>query len=319
MTKSKLAKLIVITASIFFVNIYVNAKPTEITYELLCSAQPEFRFNDIKQQLFVMTTCDVDNSQIWDLSQLPKKSQKATLRKVKFVFEPEVSDFFEESFKEFVSKSGFPIGYDRNNNYTLKANLKEFKCTDGIGRALCTVVIDWAFISPDRITLFDGQAKGKHTLLSGQAIPDILDKAYEKALADIDWQGIYNYLGNATSDTITEEEKQVNGDGSTDLEQTIIRWYILSSPQGADVSWRVVSSTSAVKNTNSKFVGTTPYETTESFDIKGMNYNNSGNIQIEITCEKPGYITQTKRFNLRQAIDQKEITAKFNLVKESEE
>ena len=74
-----------------------------------------------------------------------------------------------------------------------------------------------------------------------------------------------------------------------------------------------------MKNTNSKFVGTTPYETTESFDIKGMNYNNSGNIQIEITCEKPGYITQTKRFNLRQAIDQKEITTKFNLVKESDE
>lgn len=67
MTKSKLVKLIVITASIFFVSIYANAKPTEITYELLCSAQPEFRFNDIKQQLFIMTDCDVDNSQIYDL------------------------------------------------------------------------------------------------------------------------------------------------------------------------------------------------------------------------------------------------------------
>lgn len=321
MTKSKLAKLIVIAASVFFVSIYANAKakPTEVTYELMCSAQPEFRFNDIKQQLFIKTSCDVDNSQIYDLSQLPKKIQKSTLRALKFVFEPEVSDFFEDSFREFVSKSGFPVGYDRNNNYTLKANLKEFKCTNGIGRSLCTVVIDWAFISPDHIILFDGQAKGKHTLVPGQGISDSLDKAYEKALKDIDWQGIFHYLGNVTSDSITKEEKQVNGDGSTDLEHTIIRWYILSSPQGADVSWRVVSSTSDVKNTNSKFVGTTPYETTESFDIKGMNYNNSGNIQIEITCEKPGYITQTKRFNLRQAIDQKEITTKFNLVKESDE
>ncbi|MDE5550884.1 MAG: hypothetical protein K2I99_05980, partial [Bacteroidaceae bacterium] len=88
---------------------------------------------------------------------------------------------------------------------------------------------------------------------------------------------------------------------------------------GADVSWRVVSSTPDVANTNSNFVGSTPYETTETFDIKGLTYNNSGNVQIEVSCEKPGYITQRKRFNLRQAIDQKEISAKFNLVKEDTE
>lgn len=80
-----------------------------------------------------------------------------------------------------------------------------------------------------------------------------------------------------------------------------------------------LSSTPDVKNTNSKFVGTTPYETIESFDIKGMNYDNSGNIQVEIRCEKIGYITQVKRFILRQAIDQKEITTKFNLVRDNEE
>ncbi|MDE6742110.1 MAG: hypothetical protein K2J58_07245, partial [Muribaculaceae bacterium] len=97
---------------------------------------------------------------------------------------------------------------------------------------------------------------------------------------------------------------------------TVIRWYIQSSPQGADVSWRVVSSTPDVANTNSNFVGTTPYESTESFDIRGLTYNNSGNVQIEVSCEKPGYLTQRKRFNLRQAIDQKEISAKFNLVKD---
>ena len=82
------------------------------------------------------------------------------------------------------------------------------------------------------------------------------------------------------------------------------------------MSWRVVSSTPDVANTNSNFVGTTPYESTESFDIRGLTYNNSGNVQIEVTCEKAGYLTQRKRFNLRQAIDQKEISAKFNLVKD---
>lgn len=318
MSDSKLAKLIAVMISIFFVCISANAKPREITYELSCSARPEVRFNDINQSLFIQTSCDVDNSQIWDLSQLSEKDRKATLKKVQFVFKPDVSQFFEESIKNYVTKSGFPLGFDRNNTFTLKAKLREFKCTDGFGGAPCTVLIEWALISPDRRTVLDGEAKGRHVLAPGQTIPDILDKAYEKALSDIDWHGIAHFLGDDTT-KVDEKDKIVTGDGTTDLEHTVIRWYILSSPQGADVSWRVVSSTPDVKNTNSKFVGTTPYETTESFDIKGMKYNNSGNIQIEITCEKAGYITQTKRFNLRQAIDQKEITAKFNLVKESDE
>ena len=64
------------------------------------------------------------------------------------------------------------------------------------------------------------------------------------------------------------------------------------------------------------WVGSTPYETTETLDIKGLTYNNSGDVQIEISCEKPGYIEQKKRFNLRQVIDQKDISTKFNLIKE---
>ena len=96
----------------------------------------------------------------------------------------------------------------------------------------------------------------------------------------------------------------------------MIRWYIDSAPKGADVSFRIVSSTPDVKNTNSNYVGSTPYETTETFDVKGLTYNNSGNVQVEVVCEKAGYITQKKRFNLRQVIDQKEISTKFNLIKE---
>ena len=91
---------------------------------------------------------------------------------------------------------------------------------------------------------------------------------------------------------------------------------VQTDKKGADVSIRIVSSTPEVKNTNSNFVGSTPYETTETFDIKGLTYNNSGNVQIEVSCEKAGYVTQRRRFNLRQAIDQKEISTKFNLVKE---
>ena len=134
-------------------------------------------------------------------------------------------------------------------------------------------------------------------------------------MEDIDWDRIAFFLKKATSPAL-EGNKKVAGEGNTALESTIIRWYIDSSPKGADVSTRVVSSTPDVKNTNQNYVGSTPYETTEAFDIKGLTFNNSGDVQIEVTCEKTGYITQKKRFNLRQAIEQKEISTKFNLVKE---
>ena len=300
----------------------IAAKPKEVTYELSCSAHPIFWFSDLSNGLIINTSCDIDNSQIHDLSQVPEKIKKKSLKLVQIRFAPDISDFFDDTFKKYVVSSGFRVGTDRSKDYTLRAKLKEFKVTDGVGSAPCTVNIEWMLMSPDNRVLLEGMAKGKHTLNAGQIIPDILDKAYEKALTEIDWNGIAQCLGNDGSPNKRadqEKNKQVKGDGDTALEHTIIRWYILSNPAGADVTWRIVSSTPDVKNTNSNFVGSTPYETTESFDIKGLTYNNSGDIQIEITCEKAGYVPQRKRFNLRQAIDQKEISAKFNLVKDSDD
>ncbi|MDE5568627.1 MAG: hypothetical protein K2J12_09330 [Muribaculaceae bacterium] len=155
----------------------------------------------------------------------------------------------------------------------------------------------------------------KNVMGQGHLVADALDKAYSKALADIDWNSIAGYL-QVHRRADQEAQRKVQGDGDTALEHTVIRWYIASTPAGADVSWRVISSTPDVKNTNSTYVGTTPYETTESFDIRGLKFENSGNVQIEVTCEKAGYLPQKKRFNLRQAIEQKEISAKFNLVKD---
>ena len=59
---------------------------------------------------------------------------------------------------------------------------------------------------------------------------------------------------------------------------------------------------------------TTPYEETRAFNILGLTYENSTNVQIEIKLEKSGYETQVKRFNVRQAIDQQEISSFFELV-----
>ena len=107
--------------------------------------------------------------------------------------------------------------------------------------------------------------------------------------------------------------------GQTSLEQTIIRWYIDSDPRGARVFWRVISSVPAeVKNTNETYLMTTPYEETRSFNILGLTYENSRDVTIEIKITKRGYEDQVKRFNVRQAIDQQEISAFFELVPKPE-
>ncbi|MBD5325129.1 MAG: hypothetical protein HDS04_00445 [Bacteroides sp.] len=181
------------------------------------------------------------------------------------------------------------------------------------------VVISWELYSPENQQVISATTStGRGSANTKEAIAHPLAQAFEQALAGIDWDRIASQLKIAKT-AKQEKNKEVEGMGNSALEHTVIRWNIVSRPQGADVYWRVVSSTPDVSNTNSNYVGTTPYESTEAFDIKGLSYNNSGNVQIEVSCEKPGYITQRKRFNLRQAIDQKEISAKFNLVKEEDE
>ena len=107
--------------------------------------------------------------------------------------------------------------------------------------------------------------------------------------------------------------------GQTALERTIIRWAIDSDPQGARIFYRVLSSIPAiVKNTNETYLMTTPYEETRAFNILGLTYENSRDVQIEIKVVKTGYEAQVKRFNVRQAIDQQEISSFFMLVKKDE-
>lgn len=103
--------------------------------------------------------------------------------------------------------------------------------------------------------------------------------------------------------------------GGTTLESTIIRWFFDSAPRGARVFWRVISSVpEEVKNTNELYLGPTPFEETRSFNILGLTYANSRDVQIEVKVTKNGYMDQVKRFNVRQAIDQQEISSFFELV-----
>ncbi len=107
--------------------------------------------------------------------------------------------------------------------------------------------------------------------------------------------------------------------GQTDMERAIVRWYFDSDPRGARIFWRVISSVPAeVKNTNETYLMTTPFEETRSFNILGLTYENSRDVQIEIKITKRGYEDQIKRFNVRQALDQQEISGFFELVPKEE-
>ena len=142
-----------------------------------------------------------------------------------------------------------------------------------------------------------------------------LNEAYTRALEQINWTQIASFL-KVEKLAKKEPNKQVEGLGSTALEQTIIRWDIQSRPQGADIFWRVVSKTPEVKSTNNKYLTTTPYETTKALDIRGLTYQMSGNVRIILRCEKDGYMPQEKEYDVRMVLDQEEISAFFRLVKE---
>lgn len=146
---------------------------------------------------------------------------------------------------------------------------------------------------------------------------DCLNEAYTQALEQINWYKIYSFLkeSSAPKQQVKQESKEVKGYGNTDLENTIVRWEVQSRPAGADVFWRVVSKTPSVKSTNNKYLQTTPYEATKSLDIRGLSYENSGDVRVILRCEKDGYYPQEKEFNVRMIIDQEEISAFFKLVK----
>lgn len=234
---------------------------------------------------------------------------------------PDLEPFVSESMRRYMRTMGFDLDADISTDYYLSVKIREYNISylSGIG---------WSGLVQISLEVFDNNNKqvypnvtavGRYSIngssKNSQLASKALNEAFVKAMEDIDWERIAYFLKRSYNPAL-EQNKKVVGDGNTALENTIIRWFIESSPRGADVYTRVVSSTSDVKNTNQNYVGTTPYETTESFDIKGLTFNNSGNVQIEVICEKSGYITQKKRFNLRQAIEQKEISTKFNLIKE---
>lgn len=234
---------------------------------------------------------------------------------------PDVMSFVEESLRRYMRTMGFRLDSDISSDYMMSVSVKTFNISwlDGIGWS-AVVGMDIAVFDHDNRQVYpavaiSGRASGSGSGNDYVTASRVMNQAYANALDDIDWDRIA-YLLHRSSSPSNEGNKAVTGDGNTALEHTVIAWEVTSRPAGADVYWRVISSTPNVKNTNKNYKGTTPYESTETFDIKGLTYNNSGDVQIEITCEKPGYLPQRKVFNLRAALDQKSINAHFSLVKD---
>lgn len=142
-----------------------------------------------------------------------------------------------------------------------------------------------------------------------------LDKAYTKALKNVDWNKIASLLKDVEQHKDVPNNNNQNY-GNTKLGQTVITWDIKSRPVDADIFWRVVSETTEVKNSSNKYLSATPYEASKTLDIKGLTYQNADNVSIIIRCEKDGYIPQEKEFDIQTILDMEEISTFFRLVKE---
>lgn len=311
------AAMVVLFASCSFVKQYANRITPTINLALVKDA-PHNKFVNLEYGIKV----NISDGRSYDkASRIVYKHDNYLTSTPKVNVYPEVMSFTNESMKRYMRTMGFNLDADVKTDYMLSVTLKEFNVNylSGIG---------WSGIVNMEIEVYDnnrqlvypnvsivGRCNRNGSGSDYNTATSVMNTAYVNALEDIDWDRIAFFLDRASNPAL-EGNKQVQGAGNTALEHLVIRWYVDSSPKGADVYWRVVSSTPDVKNNNENFLGSTPYESTETFDIKGLTYNNSGNVQIEVTCRKPGYIDQKKRFDLRQVIDQKEISTKFNLIKE---
>lgn len=236
---------------------------------------------------------------------------------------PTVSAFVPESARRYMRTMGFNLDADVATDYLMQLDIKEFHVDylSGIGWN-GTVIMDLKVFDHNRTLVYpsvevSGRASVNGSSSSDQAAALALNKAYSNALADIDWDRIAFFLHRASSPK-QEATKKVQGEGNTALEHLTVHWNVNSRPQGADVFWRVISQTPEVKNQNYKYLETTPYEGSETINIKGLTYNNAGNVQIEIKVEKKGYYSQTKKLDILSLIDDNDVSYMFKLVPEDE-
>lgn len=234
---------------------------------------------------------------------------------------PEIGSFVPEGMRRYMRTMGFNMDADVATDYLMQVAIKEFH-TDwlsGLGWN-GTVIMDVKIFDHNHSIVYPTTEVAGRASIYGSAesvsiAQEAINKAFANALADIDWDRVAFFLHRSDKPQL-EGNKQVKGDGDTALEHLVVHFDVNSRPQGADVEWRIISKTPNVKNTNYKYLQTTPYESTETLGINGLTYNNSGLVQIEIKVSKNGYYPQTKKYDVRSLIDEKEVSGMYRLVKE---
>ena len=236
---------------------------------------------------------------------------------------PGIMSFIPESARRYMRTMGFNLDADIATDYLMQLNVKEFHVDylSGIGWS-GTVIMSVEVRDHNRTLVYPNVEVSGRATVNGSASSLLsantaINKAYANALEDVDWDRIAFFLHRASSPK-QEASKKVQGEGNTALEHLVIHWNVNSRPQGADVYWRVISQTPEVKNQNFKYLEATPYEGTETLNIKGLTYNNSGLVQIEVKVEKTGYYSQTKKYDVRSLIDENDVSYMFRLVPLSE-
>ena len=236
---------------------------------------------------------------------------------------PGIMSFIPESARRYMRTLGFNLDADIATDYLMQLNVKEFHVDYLYGVGWTGTVIMSVEVRDHNRTLVypnvevSGRASVNGSSTSLLAANTAINKAYANALEDVDWDRIAFFLHRANNPK-DEASKKVQGEGNTALEHLVIHWNVNSRPQGADIYWRVISQTPEVKNQNYKYLETTPYEGSETLNIKGLTYNNSGLVQIEVKVEKTGYYSQTKKYNVRSLIDENDVSYMFRLVPENE-
>ena len=297
----------------------VAPQPQIYNINLECSATPDAHYSNLTHGVDIYVSSNQTERSILDASECNYDKRQLIANSIIRV-DPTIKEFVNHSIGLYARSLGISVGGSVNSDYALRVSVRNFNIVLGnLTNDRAVVELEYSLKNPDNETLLRQTVRGRYVAPDNRtSYSYMMDRAFTDALKAINWDGIVGYLG-IPKRADQQPATQVAGDGNTALEHTVIRWNIESRPAGADVYWRIVSSSPEVKNTNAVYTGTTPYESTESFDIKGLSFENSGNVQVEIKCDKPGYISQTRRFNLRQVIEQKEISTKFNLVKDEED
>lgn len=172
---------------------------------------------------------------------------------------PDVMSFVSESMRQYMETMGFDLNADINTDYMLQVEITEYHVSylSGMGW-MGTVCFDMQVYDENQKLVYPRTTvTGRSSVASGSGdvagAAKALNDSYISALKSIDWDRIAYFLRRADSPS-GEKNKQVTGSGDTALEHTVIRWYVDSAPKGADVFWRVVSSTPDVKNTNQLYI-----------------------------------------------------------------